>query len=175
MESKNRSRTYFVPLIHKFVDVHKSLLINTYLFDINKPDLNIENIDGLFLLFKWADNSIHKQYEQSLLNSAFIRDHYDIDTESYMTYFKFPVDIINDIDLIVKGKYSKLSIDSKKAILKYWGMGMGSEVYSILFKVEGRKELLEKNLGVTLSEDAELGSMLDYDSETFKIPVKILM
>jgi hypothetical protein len=168
MESrKNKSRTYFVPLLHEFVDIHKSLLVDTYLYDINKPDFNLKDIHGLFVMFRWSDNDVHRMYEQKLLESQYTRDHYDIDVHNYMVFIKFPVDILIDVDLLLKGKFSKISKKSKISILKYWGLGQGSDLYGTLYQTEDRRKKLENYLGVRLPADAELASVIETSSEVF--------
>lgn len=168
MESKkNKSRTYFVPLLNDFIEIHKSLLVDTYLYDIDKPDYNISRIEGLFIMFRWSDNDVHRQYEQSLLDSGYLREHYDIDTEHYMVYLKFPIDFIMDVHLILQGKYSKISEKSKRSIIKYWQATSTSDIYGTLFKTEARKKKLEELIGTTLDEDAELASIIELGDEVF--------
>jgi len=173
MESKkNKSRTYFIPLINDYVEIHKSLLVDSYLFDINKPEFNIPIVEGVFIMFKWSDNDVHRQYEQRLLDCPYLREHYDVDTEHYMVYLKFPLDFLIDVDIILKGKYSKISEQSKRSILRYWQTGMNSDIYGTLYKTPVRKKKLEDMIGITLDEEAELASVINLHEETFNRTIK---
>lgn len=174
MESKkNKSRTYIVPLIDKFIQIHKSLLVDSYLFDTNKPELNNDQIEGIFILFRWSDNDVHRLYEQKLIDSIYTKQHYDVDTEHYMVYLKFPADIILDINLLIEGKYSKISTQSKSNIVNYWSVGSTSDLYGTLFKTAARKEKLEKALDITLDDDAELASLFNLHEEVFNMKTKV--
>jgi hypothetical protein len=168
MESKkNKSRTYIVPLLNEYIEIHKSLLIDTYLYDINKPEFNLNKINGIYILFKWSDNNVHKLYEQKLLNSKFLKIHYDIDVDSYMVYLEFPKEIQLEVDKILEGKYSELTIESKQVILKYWNLGNASDLYGVLLKTEKRRKKLEEELNVKIKSDAELASIIDVSQEIF--------
>jgi hypothetical protein len=168
MESKkNKSRTYIVPLLNEYIEIHKSLLIDTYLYDINKSELNLNRINGIYILFKWSDNNVHKLYEQKLLNSELLKIHYDIDVDSYMVYLEFPKEIQSEVDKILEGKYSELTIESKQVILKYWNLGIVSDLYGVLLKTEKRRKKLEEELNVKIKSDAELASIIDVSQEIF--------
>lgn len=162
-----RSKAYIVPLLTEHIDIHKALFVNSYLFDINRPKVNNNNIEGIFLLFSWSNNSIHKIYEEKLIKSSFIKDHYDINDKLYMVFFEFPDDIINDINFIIDGKFSKISIKAKEIIFNYWQVAPNSKIHSILTKSKKYKVQLENELNVRIEYDAELGDKLNYHQETF--------
>jgi|TARA_R110000850_G_scaffold34024_1_gene92233 hypothetical protein len=170
-----RSKTYIIPIVSEYVTINKDLLITSYLYDINFPDINIDKIEGLFLLFSWSENSVHKLYEDTLIQSPHITKHYDVDQKHYMIYFKFPREIKQDIKYIVSGEFSKVSDESKKLILKYWQSAQNSKVYGILTKAKKYREKLEDELNVTISVDAELGDKLNYHEETFNQIIKKLV
>ena len=92
---------------------HKtSLQFYIYLFNINKPEL--EETEGLFLLFKWESQYI--DYENILLNHPDVIYHQDLSENRFIVYVKYKPQFINDVKLILRGKYSKISDESKKLI-----------------------------------------------------------
>lgn len=172
-EIKNtRSKAYIIPLLSEYIDIHKGLFINSYLFDVNCPEVNIEAIEGIFLLFKWSNNSIHKAYEEALSKSMYVKKHYDINAHYYMVFVDFPEEIKSAVALILKGAYSKLSDVNKQLILNYWGATQSSKLFYILTKSKAYKKQLEKDLAVVLSEEAELGDLLNFHEETFNQIIK---
>jgi len=170
-----RSKTYIVPIISEYIAINKDLLITSYLYDVNFPEINIENIEGLFLLFSWSENSVHKLYEDTLIQSSHITKHYDVDHKHYMVYFKFPEEIKLDIRYIMNGKFSRVSDETKKVILKYWQSAQNSKIYGILTKSAKYREKLEDELNVKIPIDAELGDRLNSHEETFNQIIKKLV
>jgi hypothetical protein len=168
----NRSKTYIVPLLNQHIDIHKGLLINTYLFDVNKPEYNIPDINGIFLLFKWSTNDIEYKYEKSLFDYGHFVEKYEVNEDYYMVFMKIPLDIAPDVKLILDGKYSKMHDVSKQTILKFWNQNINSKIYKILYKKDSYKKELEDMLNVKLDYDVELGSTLDFHKETFSYIIK---
>jgi hypothetical protein len=162
-----RSKTYIVPLLNDYIDINKGLLVNSYLYDINNPDINVDIIRGLFLMFKWSDNEVHRVYEERLLESSYTVLNYEVDMDYYMVYIKFPFEITNDVRYLLEGKYSKISDLAKQKILKYYNKNVNDKIYKILYKNPVLKKELENLLNITLDTDAELGSVFDLHSETF--------
>lgn len=169
----NKSRTYIVPILNRYINVNRGLLVNSYLYDINNPNYNEDSFNGLFLLFKWSNNEVHKQYENQLINSEYTKLHYDFDEEHYMIYCKFPEAVYDDCNYLIDGKFSKISKLNKTTILSYWQSSNTSKVYYILYRKEVYKKELENNLNVNLPWDAELGSSFnDSKGEIFDLNKK---
>lgn len=178
MEKKeqNRSKTYFIPLLNDYLNINLGLLINTYLFDVNRPELNVDLFKGLFLHFRWSNNEISRMYEQDLLNSPYVKEHYDVDSESYMVYVSFPADIIIDAQKIFNGKFSKITDESKSKIVRYWpGTNANTELYGVLFRTALYKKKLEERLDVKIPENNELGAVFNMHDETFNKVIKELV
>lgn len=168
MESKkNKSRTYLVPLLDTIIPINKSLLINTYLYDFNYPEYNLTNITGLFVHLSWSESDVHKQYEQDILNSKNLKLHYEVDTNSYMVFLEFNKHQLEDVNNIINGHYSKINNENKKLMLKYWLVGMGSDLYGILYKTKARKAKIEEEYDILLGDDAELSSIFNLNDEVF--------
>jgi hypothetical protein len=158
---KNLSTTYLVPLISKLVNINRPLLKGSFLY--YEEALSLSENKGLFLLFKW-DN----EYEEYLLNNKFVENHYDINGEHIMIYCKYSSSDLNDVKLIIEGKYSQISIENKKKILNYYNASPTSKVYKVLYKDKSLKQQIENDLNITLADDMELGQIINKQKETFK-------
>ncbi len=165
---KNKSRTYIVPILDRFVKINRTVFVNSYLLDINCPEFNIDDdYTGIFLLFKWSPHELHKQYEQELLNNEYVKYHYDVDEEHFMVFCEFPDQILEDCLKIIEGKYSKISDVNKVNILKFWNKTKDTKLYYILYKALSYKKHLEEDLRVKIADDAELGGIFDITKELF--------
>lgn len=172
IKEKNRSATYIVPLLNQYLDINKALLLNSYLYDINNPELNLPNITGVLLLFKWSGEQIHRQYEDRLLESEYVLKKYEINEDCYMVFVKIDLQIAKDVKLILDGKFSRISDLSKGIILKFWQQGSTSKLYNVLYRKAALRKEIEDILNVKLDDDAELGSTLNLHNETFNTIIK---
>ena len=84
-----------------------------------------------------------------------------------MYIFDPPSKHLEDYNKIIEGKYSQIDDTYKLKILDYNNLEIDSAMGNILFKSTQRRLKMEKELGVDLSEDAELFSILDMNLETF--------
>lgn len=168
IKEKNRSRTYIVPLLNQFIDIHNPILLNSYLYDINNPEINVPNITGILLLMKKTNDL----YESRLVESEYVLKRYSINRDYYMLFVKIPLEIAKQVKLILDGKYSKIDDKSKQSILKYWQFGSTTSLYSILYRKQQYKKELEDVLNIVLEPDAELGSVFNLHAETFDTVIK---
>jgi hypothetical protein len=74
-----------------------------------------------------------------------------------------------DVELFIKGKYSKISESVKKKILEFLHLSKNGELGSVLFKSPLRKQSIEKILGVELEEDIDLYSAPDLNNEIYEL------
>lgn len=172
----NKSKTYLLPLLSEVLDLNIKFLpylINTYMFEEDS-----ELKDCIFILHDFNfKNPEFTHYEHKLTNNPLFVKHLDIDNK-VVYVFKFPEEYLPEYNNLMLSKYSEFGEDAKKLILRFWG-----EVYSgnslgvnflikvkqILYKDSKLRERIEKNLGVKLDEDQELGDYVDLKNETFKI------
>jgi hypothetical protein len=159
-EFKNLSTTYLVPLISKSVNINKPLLKGSFLYYIEESYLSEK--EGLFLLFKWDVN-----YEEYLINT--VEKHFDIDGEHIMVYCKYKPEDYNDVELIINGKYSEISLTNKKRIVNYHNVSSSSKVYKVLFKDITLKKQIEEELNIKLDDTAELGQIINKHKEVFDL------
>jgi hypothetical protein len=168
----NKTKGYITPLLNQHIIINKELLANTYLYDINHPELNVPHTKGILVLMKYAKNYDGKVYESNLIKHELVLKRYDVNDDYYMLFVKISIDIANDVKLILDSKYSKIQDKSKQVILRYWQQDSSSKIYRILNKVASYKKHLEEELNVKISDDAELGSSIDFHKETFNVVIK---
>lgn len=176
----SKSKTYLLPLLSEVLDLNIKFLpylINTYLFDENNEYENC-----IFILHEFNfKNPEFTKYEHKLTNNSLFVKHIDID-DKVVYIFKFPEEYLNEYNCLLNSQYSKFGDDAKQLILRFWG-----EVYSgnsagvafllkikqILYKEIKLKERLQKELGVIINNNQELGDYVDpynevFNSEDFK-------
>ena len=168
----NKSKTYLLPLLSEVLDLNIKFLpylINTYLFDENNEYENC-----IFILHEFNfKNPEFTKYEHKLINNELFVKHIDID-DKVVYIFKFPEEYLNEYNCLLNSQYSKFGDDAKQLILRFWG-----EVYSdnsagvnfllkikqILYKEIKLKERLQKELGVTIDSNQELGDYVNPHNE----------
>lgn len=163
----NLSRTYIIPLMADYLNFNRSMFINSYLFDVNKPEFNVEEIEGLFLLIKWMNLEEHKIFEKGLFSNPLVKDHYDVNKDYYMIYSKFPSELEDEIKLLIDGKYSKVNNVTKGKIINYWKGLKNDHISDVLLKSPALKKRMEMALNVRITDDAELGNKMNFHKETF--------
>jgi hypothetical protein len=119
------------------------------------------------LLYKWSGDPMFIQFEKTLSEFPNFRKTYDPDTQTVMFVFDIPKEHEEDYNKFLKGHYSELSHPYKQDILKFHGLTKNSEIGQILFKDPKRRERLSFKLGVKLSRNAELLSVINFEDETF--------
>jgi len=172
----NKSKTYLLPLMSEVLDLNLKFmpyLINTYMFD--EKD---EYKDCVYILHEFNfKNPEFTSYEHKLINNPLFIKHIDLGNQvAYI--FKFPEEYLDEYYYLMNSKYSLFGDDAKKLILKFWGqvysgnsLGVNFllKVKNILYKDKKLKEKLEKDLGVKLDDNQELGDYVNLKNETFKI------
>lgn len=171
----NKSKTYLLPLLAEFISLDISFmkyLKNTYMFYEDENEFYL----CLLYNFNFKDPNFTKHENQLINNELFYKL---IDVDNQVLYiFKFPEKYKQDFRYFKDSKYSKLSEDSKKLILKFWNKVYSGnsavvpfliKVKQILYRDERLKLKIEKDLNIKLSENQELGDFIDIKKETFNM------
>lgn len=115
----------------------------------------------LYLLYRCDDEDLFNKVEDILLDLE-LKITTEYSDESFcLLRLEFPKRFNVDIQIIIQGKYSKISEKAKFCILEYYKAKKNSSVYQILYKTKDRKYMLEEVIGDILPEDAELFSTFD--------------
>lgn len=140
-------------------------LQNAYISDRDHPTL-IER--PVFVLFKPSEltsfNNDFLQEEYNDTDSGLMED-YDYPEGNIVLLYKFPEAYEKDYDLLMEGKYSKVS-DGFKQIFPITEENLYGRVFGRDKKL--RREL-EKEYNVILDDDMELWSTLNQESEILNI------
>lgn len=135
-----------------------------------------DNCIGILHEFYFKDPEF-TLYEHRLINNELFVDSIDLNNK-VLYIFKFPDVYLHEYNLFKEGKYSKFGEDVKKLIIEFWAQSYKGnkgavdfllKIKGILYKENKLRQIIEKDLGVQLDEEQELGDISEIDNETFKI------
>tara|TARA_R110000868_G_scaffold28617_4_gene107119 strand:+ start:14827 stop:15405 length:579 start_codon:yes stop_codon:yes gene_type:complete len=173
-EPKEKTKSYiFLPPMLEidpvFMQVH--LLLNCYLYSEDLPDIR----NSIFLHYEYQDlDSSFARLENNLKKSPYYRGMYEPDKYTTIFYFHVPNKWFKDYLLFINSKYSHISEGLKHGILRYYNIGQSSQVYKVLYRDSEKRRELEKELDVTLPEDAEIATAINFSKETYTELHKII-
>lgn len=123
--------------------------------------------NSIYMLYRYQGDKIFGEFEQNLQNHPWFSE--SIDTDHYHVMFKFdiPEEWQEDVDLILKGKYSRISVKLKEKILKFHGSSETRPLGQILSKSPVRRKQLEKELGTSIPKNLDLLDPFKTEEEIF--------
>lgn len=168
----NKSKTYLLPLILEFFNLPDSLksnFLNCYLFDTD----NLHE-DCIYLLYNYdIKNPIFTKFEYEISKTKGYITHYDLKDNQILFVLNFPREYLLEYNYFINGHYSRYKPDSRRIVLSYWYNKIPQVSYDrleqILIKDPKLKSEIENNLGIILSDDSELGEIIDVEKETINI------
>lgn len=166
----NKSKAYILPLLNYYVDLNFiNKIKNTYLF--------LENDLDSYIILKYGENEDEEfqNYLIELSTSDYCKEIITKDAETYCIFTIFE-EVREDYESFVIGKFSEISVRSKKKIvsfsLKNYGIGnikTINKIKQILDKDTKLKRKIEEDLDVILSEESELSSLPNLNNETIRL------
>ena len=159
-----KTKSYLVPCLTPDILIRKGNLLNAYLSDENKES-NYTSEAHLYLLYKY--DAKFSEYEAYLESHDLFIEKYDVGNE-VMFIFKIPEEHMSDYYKFLEGKYSELSNNLKTKIHTFWKLNKTNKVSMVLRKAPALRKSLENSLEVQIPENAELSSIPNIDSETYK-------
>jgi hypothetical protein len=176
MIKSNKSRTYLLPLIAPIIGIEEKfydLIENTFMFDSNN-----EYKDCFFIVQNFSfKNPEFTAYEHRITNNDLFVKAIDI-KDKVIYIYKFPKEYTHEYYEFMESRYSTFLEDAKKQILKFWTIIKGKQISGasfilkikqILYKDKKLREEIEKNLGVKIADEAELGNHVDLNMETINL------
>jgi len=176
MVKSNKSRTYLLPLIAPIIGIEEKfydLIENTFMFDNNN-----EYKDCFFIVQNFSfKNPEFTAYEHRITNNDLFVKAIDI-KDKVIYIYKFPKEYTHEYYEFTESRYSTFLEDAKKQILKFWTVIKGKQISGasfilkikqILYKDKKLREEIEKNLGVKIADEAELGNHVDLNMETINL------
>jgi hypothetical protein len=136
--------------------------INSFLY----KDEDKEPFIYLFYRFDKSEKGIKFETDNLLKNPNYVSC---TEVDDFTTLYKFniPKDFEKDTSILLKGKYSLISEEAKKRILKFHDVTENSILGMILYKHESRRLALEKELEVEIPKGSELCDPFYENQETF--------
>jgi len=156
--SRNKSSIFILPLIanSKSKDYmnFESYLYNSYLHYEGHDTYN----DGkhIFLKYRFFNTEHFYELEKRLmLLPTFIKS-VQPNKDFTIYIFKISDQFSQDISLLLKGKYSKISTTAKARIILFHGIKMTDYIGQVLYKDKDLKEKLELNLDCEIPDNIDL-------------------
>lgn len=158
-ERRNMTSMFLLPAVEL---EQASIGYDTYLINAYCPVSKAQSSpfgytynNQLDLVYRYFPLDAYRELEKRLLehpNFLKIRDSRD----KVIISMNVPEKFHADIQTLIKGRYSKLSNELKSRILRFHGVGRGSNLYSILHREESFRQKMSKDLGFDISPEAEL-------------------
>lgn len=151
----NLSSFFLLPAIIRTGRLYKGF-INSYLYNCED---DLENNNRLYVLMDYEDlylaNSKHYVGHTKVKNGWL----FTFDLSKYS----------RNIDLFIKGKYSKFDDEFKELIcnIHHNRFAMETQLYKIVYKTADRRQYIEDKIGQELDDDAELCSICNLEEEVF--------
>lgn len=162
---RNITTRFILPLLRiNSEDIGSEYLLNAYMY--YNDDCSGEYI---YLLYKYIDEDNYKILESKLKKQpSFINQS---DPTNKLTLFKFKLQETykESVQLIINGKYSKISNEAKRIILRYHKVGQKSDLGCILYRDPTAVKLLEEEFKVQLDDDLDIFRKMYKEDETFRI------
>lgn len=168
---KTKAYTYFLPFISdEALDIKKNL-VNVFLYDDDRPDLQ----DHLFLLYRFSADDAFIRFEEEVTWSIYYETQYDCDKYHVMVVFRRPDRYKEDIKKLFEGKYSELSKEYKKHLIRFHELPDFSQIVGVLYRKEFAYKNMEKLINKDLPEEhwtyipreQEASSVLNLATETY--------
>lgn len=149
-------------------------LIDAYIKDAGS---DLDYTDVVYLLFKPDDMELFQEFvEEERQRNDLLIDEYDYAGGFIVLVYKTHPEDKEDIELIFKGQYSKISQRYKKkipAVVKQVIRGLHKDSislqYEIIAKSQNVKDWWKKELDIDIPEGSEVWSIPDLEKETLYI------
>lgn len=157
------SNMFVLPLLSfkHISEVNLACFINTYLGFDKEPDCK-----KIYLLYRY--NYHLGEFEQTLTKTNGFSTQYDVNPDYVVYEFIIEEKYQKDVQMFIKGKYSKMSDEAKRKILSFFGFSKNGNMYGVLYKTPAKRKDLESFLSVHLPDTAELFSICELQKEILK-------
>jgi hypothetical protein len=159
---KNVTSIFIVPTLKlKKEYLNDNNFINGYIADLRK---DIQYDDALYLLFKPENLDRFREFvEEEYENNHMLVDDYDYEDGFVVLVYKLNKKYEADIDLIMRGQYSKTSNEFQlifPKVVKIMKNGLHRDEISIQFRIfkksQDLREYWENKVGMEFDEDMEV-------------------
>jgi hypothetical protein len=161
MSNKSKSITlnFLLPLLGKPVKTYRPSIKDAFLAD----EARFPYVSGR--IFVLMDASTPSELVHSMKSNVAFMTSYDISEFETMYVFQLAGNLKADYDLIIEGKYSRISDFAKKLILS--GAKPDSINAKVLSRAPDLRKIWEDKLGVTLTSEDEVYSKIAIEDEFY--------
>lgn len=167
---ETKTSNFILPLLGFPKLFYQPFLVNAYL---NNTDVNINNSYAIHVLVRFYSSPSYINLEEGIRDMDTYIDSYDLFGGKYIMFIiEIPDEFKPDFNKVISGKYSELSREAKRLILK--GRPASSSMPQVLSKSSELKEYWEKKLGTSLGNQ-EVWPILNLRDEIFikdEFPIK---
>lgn len=122
--------------------------------------------DQLYFIYRYSPFDYYDKIVSYFKNHPrFVEYFKDQDKRFDVFTIEIPKQYTNDVKLLMKGKFSKISNNAKMKILSYHKLGINSPIYDVLYRTDKLKKEKEKELGVIIPDDIDLRSIPSLEKE----------
>ena len=129
---------------------------------------------SIYLLYRYDGSNSFSIFEKEITEHKWYKE--TIDTDKFHVLFRFdvPESALSDIDMLIRGKYSRISEEAKRQILSFHNTTKDKPLGDILYRGENRRKQLELELSeprngsiIKIDESADLLDPFDIEEEIF--------
>ena len=174
---KTKSYTYFLPfLADEALDIKKNL-VNVFLGDEDKPELE----DHIFLLYKFSADEEFLRFEEEVTWSIYYETQYDCDKHHVMIVFRRPECWKEEMQIILDGRYSETSKKYKRMMTRFHELPEYSQIVGVLYRKEFAYKAMDRLINEGLPEkhwtivprEQEASSIMNMQTEVYTEDRKI--
>jgi hypothetical protein len=169
---ENKSQGFFLPMLGEYLSDFINLE-KVFVWAEEFPELD----EHIFVLFRKHESEVYKENIERLKSYKNFAFSYTPDKFYEMLVFNPPSKLVNDYRLLKKGKYSEISDNYKRHILKFHNIrnsnDIGKSIIGVLYKSEEYRISYSEKLGTEIPQGQELASILDPQKETYLDEMKV--
>jgi len=129
---------------------------------------------SIYLLCRYHGGKEYAEYEEKLSSHPNFKNLTNPDKYHDLFEFDIPKEYEEDVNKILRGKYSTISVKAKNRILDFHNSNENRPLGHILNKSPIKRLQMEKELEASIPETNELTDIFYYESEIFMNNFKIL-
>lgn len=149
----NKSSMFLFPLLNYSRSYYRwnTDFINCFMSTEDEPDET-----ALYLWYRYSASVEMEEFEAKIKRHPQYMETIDVDQYHVLYKFSVPKKHYNDYKSIIKGRYSYISDVAKERILDFHSAGKSSPLAKILNRDPSRRQKMEKELVISIPEDADL-------------------
>lgn len=162
-----KSTTFLMPFLGGNHNNYRYKLNFVNAFLDAELDPNNKMGESLYLLYRFDGSLNYLSFDEDIRNHPYFEEGFEPDPYHTLYKFKLPENFKEDIELILKGKYSKISTEAKQLILNFHLSHKNRPLGQILLRSPERRKQMEEDLGHPIPKENELLSPINFRDEIY--------